>query len=262
MTDERVVTVEQEGNVGYLVLNRPPANSYNRGFMEDLNDAIEEVRNTEDIKVVITRSDLDKFFSAGADIKAFDSGTPESNARLVAYAHEVLFKIARTNKIFIAAINGHALGGGLEIALAHDLRFAANGDYKLGLPEVTLGLLPGNGGTQRLPRLIGKSTALDMMITGRTIGPAEAHELGILDRLYEDGDELMEKTVDYAETLARGATKAIGLIKQTVNEGLEVSLDSGMAIEREGINQLFASEDAKEGFAAFKEKRKPAFKGR
>lgn len=262
MPDERVVTVEKEGNIGYLVLNRPPANSYNRAFMEDLNACIEEIRNDDEIKVVVTRSDLDKFFSAGADIKAFDSGTPESNARLVAYAHEVLFKISRTNKIFIAALNGHALGGGLEIALAHDLRFGANGDYTMGLPEVTLGLLPGNGGTQRLPRLIGKSTALDLMITGRRIGPEEAYELGILDRLYDDGDELMAKTVEYAQNLANGATKAIGLIKRTVNEGMEVPLDAGMAFEREGINQLFASEDAKEGFAAFKEKRKPEFKGR
>ncbi|MDQ4075076.1 MAG: enoyl-CoA hydratase-related protein, partial [Chloroflexota bacterium] len=126
---------------------------------------------------------------------------------------------------------------------------------------VTLGLLPGNGGTQRLPRLIGKSVALDLMITGRTISPEEAHQLGILDRLY-DPNELMDKTKEYAENLANGATKAIGLIKRVVNEGLEVPLDSGMAIEREGINQLFASEDAKEGFQAFKEKRQPEFKGR
>lgn len=262
MSDKRVVSVVRDGDIGYLMLNRPPANSYNKAFLEDLNDAIEDIRNIDDIKVVVTRSALDKFFSAGADIKAFDSGTPEENARLVAYGHEVLFKMSRTNKIFIAAINGHALGGGLEIALAHDLRFGCKGGYMMGLPEVTLGLLPGNGGTQRLPRLIGQSKALDLMITGRRIGPDEAYELGILDRLYEDDDELMEKTREYAQNLADGATKAIGLIKRTVNEGMEVPLDAGMAFEREGINQLFASEDAKEGFAAFKEKREPEFKGR
>ena len=258
---ERVVTVEKSGPIGYMVLNRPPANSYNLEFMEDLNAAIEEVRRDDEIKVVITRSALDRFFSAGADIKAFASGTPESNARMVAYAHEVLFKIQRTPKIFIAAIAGHALGGGLEIALAHDLRFGAEGEYKLGLPEVTLGLLPGNGGTQRLPRLIGRSKALDLMITGRTVSPQEAYELGILDRLYP-ADELLAKAEEYAQALAAGATKAIGLIKLAVNEGLEVSLDVGMVIERQGINQLFASEDAQEGFQAFLEKRKPQFKGR
>ncbi|MDQ4078676.1 MAG: enoyl-CoA hydratase/isomerase family protein, partial [Chloroflexota bacterium] len=132
MPEERVVTVEKQAPIGYIVLNRPPANSYDKGFMEDLDAAIEEIRNDESIKVVITRSALDRFFSAGADIKAFASGTPESNARLVAYAHEVLFKIGRTPKIFIASIGGHALGGGLEIALAHDLRFGSTGEYKLG----------------------------------------------------------------------------------------------------------------------------------
>lgn len=258
---ERVVTVEKDGSVGFLVLNRPPANSYNKAFMEDLNAAIEQIRNDDEIKVVVTRSALEKFFSAGADIKAFEAGPPEKNARLVAYAHEVLFKIQRTRKIFIAAINGHALGGGLEIALAHDLRFAAEGNYRIGLPEVTLGLLPGNGGTQRLPRIVGKAKALDMMITGDPVSPQEAYSLGIVQRLFP-ADQLLEKTVEYANRLAGGATYAIGLIKMAVNEGVEVSLDSGMAIEREGINQLFRSEDAQEGFRAFVEKRPPQYKGR
>lgn len=258
---ERVVTVERDGPVGFLVINRPPANSYNKAFMEDLNAAIEQVRDDDEIKVVVTRSALEKFFSAGADIKAFEAGPPEKNARMVAYAHEVLFKIQRTPKIFIAAINGHALGGGLEIALAHDLRFAAEGNYRIGLPEVTLGLLPGNGGTQRLPRIVGRAKALDMMITGDPVSPQEAHELGIVQRLFP-ADQLIEKAVEYARRIAGGATYAIGLIKMAVNEGLEVSLDSGMAIERQGINQLFRSEDAQEGFQAFVEKRQPQFRGR
>ncbi len=256
-----VVTVSREGSIGFLTLNRPPANSYELTFMQDLNAAIDQVRADDAIKVVVVRSALEKFFSAGADIKAFLENTPEGNAAMVRYGHETLDKIGRTPKIFIAAINGHALGGGLEIALACDLRFAGDANFFLGLPEVTLGLLPGNGGTQRLPRLIGKTKALDMMITGRRVGPQEALQLGIVDRVFPQA-ELMAETVKYAEGLAQGATFAIGLIKMAVNEGLESPLSIGLAIEREGINQLFKSEDAREGFSAFVEKRKAVFKGK
>ena len=131
----------------------------------------------------------------------------------------------------------------------------------MGLPEATLGLLPGNGGTQRLPRLIGKAKALDLMITGRTVGPQEALELGIVDRVFPT-DELMSETRAYAGKLANGATYAIGLIKLAVNEGMAGNLSAGLSFELEGISQLFKSEDAREGFSAFLEKRKPAFKGR
>ncbi len=258
---EPFVTVSKEDSIGFITLNRPPANSYNAEFMQHLNAAIDEVRTDDGIKAVIVRSALERFFSAGADVKAFATNPPEVNAEMVRYAHEVLMRITRTPKIFIAAINGHALGGGLEIALACDLRFAAEGEYRLGLPEVTLGLLPGNGGTQRLPRLIGKSKALDLMITGRTVSPQEALELGIVDRVFP-ADKLMDETRAYAEKLAKGATFAIGLIKLAVNEGLANTLSAGLAFEQEGIFQLFKSEDAREGFNAFLEKRKPEFKGR
>lgn len=258
---EPFVTVSKEDAIGFITLNRPPANSYNAEFMQHLNAAIDEVRTDDGIKAVIVQSALERFFSAGADVKAFATNPPEVNAEMVRYAHEVLMRIARTPKIFIAAINGHALGGGLEIALACDLRFAAEGEYRLGLPEVTLGLLPGNGGTQRLPRLIGRSKALDLMITGRTVSPQEALELGIVDRVFP-ADRLMDETRAYAENLAKGATFAIGLIKLAVNEGLANTLSAGLAFEQEGIFQLFKSEDAREGFNAFLEKRKPEFKGR
>jgi enoyl-CoA hydratase/carnithine racemase len=176
-------------------------------------------------------------------------------------SHRVLASIAWIPKVFIAEINGHALGGGLEIALACDLRFGAEGDYRLGTPEVTLGVLPGNGGTQRLPRLIPPSRALDLMITGRTIAPQEAYELGILDRLFP-APELHEQTHGYAGALASGATKAIGSIKLAVHEGLAAGLERGLEREQELIEELFRSDDAKEGIAAFGEKRKPAFVGR
>lgn len=258
---DQFVTVSREDAIGFVTLNRPPANSYNAEVMQHLNAAIDQVRADDGIKVVIVQSALERFFSAGADVKAFSSNSPAVNTEMVRYAHEVLVRIGRTPKIFIAAINGHALGGGLEIALACDLRFAGDGKFQLGLPEATLGLLPGNGGTQRLPRLIGKAKALDLMITGRTVGPQEALELGIVDRVFP-ADGLLSETRAYAEALANGATYAIGLIKLAVNEGMAGNLSAGLSFELEGISQLFKSEDAREGFSAFLEKRKPEFKGR
>jgi enoyl-CoA hydratase/carnithine racemase len=158
-------------------------------------------------------------------------------------------------------IGGHALGGGLEIALACDLRFSGDGEFKLGLPEVTLGLLPGNGGTQRLSRLVGKSRALDLMINGRAVTANEALVLGIVDRVFPQA-ELAAKTMEYAANLARGASYAIGRIKLAVNEGIELPLSDGLAHERKMTEQVFLSEDAKEGIAAFVGKRKPEFKGK
>src|SRR6266568_3288771 len=184
-TAESVVSVTRERDgVALIHLNRPPANSYNRAFLDELNAAVDEVRWDGDLRGAVLVSDLaPKFFSAGADINNFRNSTQEQRVMTVLHAQEVLLKIERTPKIFVAALSGHALGGGLEIALACDLRFAAEGEYRLGLPEVTLGLLPGNGGTQRLPRLIGKSCALDMMVRGEWITPQRALELGLIDRL-------------------------------------------------------------------------------
>ena len=179
---------------------------------------------------------------------------------MIERGHEVLASIARIPKVFIAQVEGHALGGGLEISLACDLRFGARGAYKLGVPEVTLGLLPGNGGTQRLPRIIGVPKALDLMITGRPISPGEAHGLGILNRLFPAA-ETAEKTREYAESLAGGATVAIGEIKLTTYAGIEMPIADALAREREGIARLFETADAQEGFASFSEKRKPEFKG-
>jgi enoyl-CoA hydratase/carnithine racemase len=179
---------------------------------------------------------------------------------MIETSHHTLSSIARIPKIFIAEINGHALGGGLEIPLACDLRFAAEGDYRIGTPEATLGLLPGNGGTQRLPRLIGWSRALDLMITGRTVTPLEAYELGIVNALFP-GDRLHVGTLEYVQKLAGGATKAIGNIKLAVTDGVDDGFERGLERERELVEELFLSEDGREGLAAFAEKRPPAFKG-
>src|SRR5260370_8197752 len=159
-TSARVVSVTKEqGCVALVHLNRPPADSYDRQFLDDLNAAIDQIRFDEAIGAAVLMSDLPKFFSAGADIGMFRSVTPKARAMTILHMHEVLLKMEHTPKVFIAAIGGHCLGGGLEIALATDFRFAAEGEYRLGVPEVTLGLLPGNGGTPPPPRFIRPQNA-------------------------------------------------------------------------------------------------------
>ena len=253
------VEYAREGSVGYITLNNPPANSYDLAFMRELGECIDAAAGDDEARAIILRSAVERLFSAGADIKAFNENPPEKNMDMVRVAHENLARIAETPKIFIAQIAATALGGGLEMALACDLRFGAEGEYYLGLPEATLGLLPGNGGTQRLPRLIGATRALDLMITGRRLSPAEAHELGILDRLFP-AEQLEEETLEYAEGLAAGAAGAIGSIKLAVHRGMERPLHEGMEVERELLEPLFSGEESREGIGAFMEKRKPEFR--
>jgi enoyl-CoA hydratase/carnithine racemase len=241
-------------------LNRPPANSYNRPFFDQLNAAIDDIRFDEAIRGAVLMSDLPKFFSAGADINMFRTTPAEQRAMVILHAHEVLQKIERTPKVFVAAIGGHALGGGLEIALACDLRFGAEGEYRVGLPEVTLGVLPGNGGTQRLQRLIGRTRALDLMITGEAVTPQRALDLGIVDRLFP-ADRLLEETLAYVKRLAAGPSVAIGEIKTTARTGADLPLEGALALEREAIWRLFMTSDGTEGMNAFAEKRPPVWKG-
>jgi enoyl-CoA hydratase/carnithine racemase len=254
------VSFSAEDGVGCITLDKPPANSYDRGFMEEMSAAVDAAAGDDAAKAVIVRSASQKFFCAGADIKAFMANDTPANLAMIELGHEVLARIATIPKVFIAQIEGHALGGGLEIALACDLRFGARGTYKLGVPEVTLGILPGNGGTQRLPRLIGLARALDLMVTGRQVSPGEAHGLGILNRLFAAA-ETAERTRDFAAKLAAGATGAIGEIKLATYEGIDAPLPDGLARERAGIARLFETKDAAEGIGAFVVKRRPEFTG-
>jgi enoyl-CoA hydratase/carnithine racemase len=254
------VELSPEGAVGYIILDKPPANSYDKAFMDELGEAVEAAAIDDAIKVVIVRSASKRFFSAGADIKAFLANDSAANMAMIERGHEVLASIARVPKVFIAQVQGHALGGGLEIALACDLRFGARGSYKLGVPEVTLGLLPGNGGTQRLSRIIGVPQALDLMITGRQLTPGQAHALGVLNRLFP-ATEAADHTRAYAESLAAGATVAIGEIKLATYAGVDGKIADGLARERQGIAKLFETADAREGLGAFAEKRKAEFTG-
>jgi enoyl-CoA hydratase/carnithine racemase len=254
------VTAEVKDRIGWITLDRPPANSYDAAFLEELDRCVGEVAEAE-VAVAVIRSASDKFFSAGADVKAFLERSPEDNMVMCRRAHQVLGRFADEAPLFVAAIAGHALGGGYEIALACDIRIAAEGRYRIGLPEVTLGLLPGTGGTQRLPRLIGRGRALELMTTGRTVGPAEAERIGMVDRLVPAAT-FDQAVAELAAGLAAGAPLAVAAITRVVNDGLERSLEDALERELQELAALFASEDAREGMTAFTEKRPPSYNGR
>ncbi|MBV9942377.1 MAG: enoyl-CoA hydratase/isomerase family protein [Solirubrobacterales bacterium] len=253
------VTFTSEGPLGFITLDHPPANSYDLAFMTEFSNAVDEALAGA-IRVVIVQSANPRFFSAGADIKRFTEGDIEANMEMIKVSQGAFRRMAAAPQVFVAFLAGHALGGGLEIALACDIRLAARGAYKLGLPEVTLGLLPGNGGTQRLTRLIGPSRALELLLTGRTYEVEEARAMGLVAHVY-DTDGGQSGVREYAERLATGPALAIAAIKRCVHEGGELALANGLALEAELMEQLFRSQDASEGLRAFVEKRKPAFVG-
>lgn len=256
------VRLEKEGAVGVIVLDRPPANSYDYRFLGELASAIDEARWDDQVRAVVVSSASEKFFSAGADVAAFQAGSTHQRAMTVLLAHETFRKMENTPMVFVAALAGHALGGGLELALACDLRFAAKGAYRIGLPEVNLGLFPGSGGTQRLPRLVGLSRGLELIVDARTLSPEEAHDIRLVDRLYDDPAACRAAALEYCDKLAVGPAEAIGHAKVSTSLGFGAPLDLGLALEREAITHVFASEDAAEGIQAFTEKRQPHFKGR
>src|SRR3954453_4396645 len=225
------VTFSADGAVGTITLDNPPANSYDIDAVRELADAIAQAGRSDDVRVVVLRSASEKFFSAGADVKRFLANDPDANMEMVRLAHEALAGIARSPKLFVAWIAGHALGGGLEMALACDVRYAAEGSFRLGTPEVTLGLLPGNGGTQRLPRLIGVGPALELLTTGRQVTPEEAQRLGLVSQLF--ADEAAFRV--HVEKLAALPPLAIAEIKRAVFEGVEKPLEDGLELERELI---------------------------
>ncbi|HEX8475329.1 MAG TPA: enoyl-CoA hydratase/isomerase family protein [Pyrinomonadaceae bacterium] len=252
--------------IALLTLNDPPANTYTYEMMQELDRSILEARMDESVHVIVLTGNGEKFFSAGANIRTLSEMTPTFKYFFCLHANETLSRLEQTPKLVIAAVNGHCVGGGLEVALAADLRIARKGAGKMGLPEVTLGVLPGTGGTQRLVRIVGKSRAIELMATGELFTFEQAQEFGIVNRLYEaaTADEFLQQVLEYARqfTLPDKATRAVGRIKRSVQSGAEIPFEYGLALERELQQQLFQSEDAREGLNAYVEKRKAQFTGK
>jgi enoyl-CoA hydratase len=252
--------------IALLTLNDPPANTYTYEMMQELDRAILAARMDESAHVIVLTGGGEKFFSAGANIRMLTEMTPTFKYFFCLHANETLSRLEQTPKLVIAALNGHTVGGGLEIAMAADLRIARRGAGKMGLPEVSLGVLPGTGGTQRMVRIVGKSRAIELMTTGELFDFERGLELGLINHIYEaaDAGQFMEQVMDYARqfTLPGKAARAVGRIKRSVQSGAEIPFEYGLALERELQQQLFQSEDAREGLDAYVEKRKPQFKGR
>jgi enoyl-CoA hydratase len=252
--------VEIAEGIALVKINRPQVlNALNRETLLELQQAMREVERREDVRAVILTGEGEKSFVAGADvaeIKGMSSAEALVFSRL---GHEALGMIENLGKPVIAAVNGFALGGGLEIALACDFIYASE-KAKLGVPEVTLGIFPGFGGTQRLPRLIGKGRAKELIFTGRMIDASEAYELGIVNKVFPS-DKLMDEVFKTARTIARNSPVSVTLAKGAVNAGYDEGREEGEAIEMTAWGNAFATSDQKEGMGAFLEKRKPQFKG-
>jgi enoyl-CoA hydratase/carnithine racemase len=261
-TDGKLVGYKVQDGLGIIELNDPPANTYTYEMMRELDEAILKARFDESVHVILMRGSGEKFFCAGADINMLKQADPYFKYFFCLHANETLNRLEQTPKLVIAALNGHTVGGGLEIALAADIRLAKQGGGKIGLPEVALGVLPGTGGTQRLGRLVGKSKAIELMATGQTFEFETGLELGLVNHILP-ADKFWNDVLEYAKQFVppNKASKAVGRIKRAVCSGVEVPFGEGLSIEREMQQQLFESQDAREGLAAYVEKRKPSFKG-
>jgi enoyl-CoA hydratase/carnithine racemase len=261
-----LVHYEVREGVAWLTLDDPPANTYTHEMMLQLDAAILRARFDESVHVMVVTGTGEKMFCAGANINMLKASDPTFKYYFCLHANETLSRLEQTPKLVIAALNGNTVGGGLEIAMAADLRLARRGGFKLGLPEVSLGVLPGTGGTQRLVRIVGKSRAIELMVTGRLFGVEEAERMGVVDQVL-DADSpaaFLDQVQAYARQFCppAKAARAVGRIKRSVQSGAEVPFESALTLERELQQQLFQSEDAKEGLAAYIEKRQPAFKAR
>jgi enoyl-CoA hydratase len=252
--------------VAVLTLDDPPANTYTYEMMRQLDDGILRARMRDDVHVIVITGQGEKFFSAGANIQMLDEVTSGFKYCFCLHANETLQRLEQTPKLVIAALNGHTVGGGLEIAMAADIRIARAGGGKIGLPEINLGVLPGTGGTQRLARIVGKSKAIELMVTGATFDFEQARDFGIVNDVWEvdSPDAFMDRIMEYARSFAppNRAAKAAGMIKRAVQTGWELPLAEALAVERELQQQLFQSEDAREGIGSYLEKRKAQFKGK
>jgi len=261
------IKYEVSDGVATIELNDPPANTYSYEMMGEIDAAVLDARMDRAVHVIVLRGAGEKFFCAGANIGMLKDADPVFKYYFCLHANETLNRLEQTPKLVVAALNGHTVGGGLEVAMAADLRIAKKDAVRIGLPEVALGVLPGTGGTQRLARLVGKSRAMEMMMTGRLMTFDEARAIGLVNDVWDPaalaGRSFADAVQDYARqfTPPHTASKAVGRIKRAVQSGAEMSFHDGLAVERELQQLLFESNDAREGLAASLEKRKPQFRG-
>jgi len=256
-----VVLLEKAKGVAQIILNSPPANAMSPELMKQLDETVRAVEDDPEVRAVVLSSAVDKIFMAGADLKYLLSLGEDDFRGYIKFAQEALNRIEALPKPTIAVLSGHTMGGGCELALACDFRYMADDKARIGVPEVTLGLLPGGGGTQRLPRLVGRSKATELLVHGNTLKGPEAMAIGLVDRVYP-AEQLIEESLKVAQQLAQGATRAIAKIKACLRVPTQDSLAAGLEQELEGITYLFTqTADTKEGIAAFNEKRAPKYKG-
>lgn len=256
----KYLRISREDGVLVVTIDRPPANAIDLEMVNEISDLAGLISDDQSIKAAVLASANEKIFLAGADIKLLGQLDGEQGVEFIGALHRAYDKFEAVPKPTIAAINGYAMGGGLELTLVCDFRFMADEGAYLGFPEINLGLFPAGGGTQRLPRLIGKARSIEMLMEGSRLGAAEASQIGLVNKVCKRAT-LLAESISFGKEIASGPSQAFRLIKDCVNRGLEVDLASGLAIEKENFRKLLQSRDAKEGIAAFIEKRKPVFKG-
>lgn len=259
MTYENII-FEIKNNIAFITINRPKSlNALNTDLLNEIFKALEEVEANPDIRVLILTGSGDKAFVAGADITELAELNTLAAKFFVTNGHKTMSKLQDLPIPVIAAVNGFALGGGLELALSCDFIYASD-NAKFGLPEITLGLIPGFGGTQRLSRIIGKNRAKELIFTGKMISATEAAQIGFVNKIVSS-EQLMDETLKTAKAIASRGSVSLSMAKQTINQGLDVDLATGCKMEIDAFALCLASEDAKEGTQAFLEKRKPEFNG-
>jgi enoyl-CoA hydratase len=262
-SEKTLVNYTATEGIAVIELTNPPANTYSHEMMRQLDEAILQARFDDDVHVIVIRGSGEKFFCAGAEISMLNAVTPGFKYYFCLHANETLTRLEQTPKLVIAALNGHTVGGGLEIAMACDIRIARRNSGKVGLPEINLGVLPGTGGTQRLARALPKNKAIEYMVEGKLMSFEQAQELDLINYIYES-ENYWDEVMNYARQFCppNRASKTVGRIKRSVQSGAEVSFSEGLAIERELQQLCFQSEDAKEGIASYIEKRKGHFAGK
>ncbi len=254
-----VLQLEIMDNVAVVKMNNPPVNALGPAFLDDFGRILDDLANSKKARALVLASECPGFFSAGDDVSALREIDDDLIA-LLPNVHALLNALEALPIPTVAAINGHALGGGLELALTCDFRFMGEDSGRIGLPEVRLGMIPGFGGTQRLPMVVGKTKAVEMMFKGLHITPEEAKQISLINDVFPQA-ELYEKSLHYARRLARQATGAIAHIKKCVNVGLQKGFEEGLAAEQKAFHENIFTPDAKEGVEAFLSNRKPEFTG-